>query len=161
MNSDTTIIKQPSPPNVVNQMLNALISVLLRSSFHKLLSGSALVLSFQGRKSQKTYTFPVGYYHYTGDRLAVIPLHAWWVNLKGNVPVTVWLKGKRYAGIADAFKGNEAAVRELQQLILESPNLIRVLQVKRLANGQPDAEHARSVASNLPLVRIQLTGISD
>lgn len=156
MTQETNVIKQPSPPKFINRALNMLLTGVLRSPLHPLLSGSAIVLSFRGRKTGKTYTFPVGYYAYTGDALVVIPLHSWWKNLRGSVPVTVWLKGKPYNGTAEAHQGDEAALQALPPLILASSNLMRVLGIRRDANGQPDAEQAREAARNLALVRISL-----
>src|SRR5262245_53647511 len=92
----------PSPPKWLITTLNALIAGLLRSPLHGLLSKSTLILSFKGRATGKIYTFPVGYYRHSGDSLIVIPLHRWWKNLCGDVPVTIWLKGRKYAGVADA-----------------------------------------------------------
>ncbi len=149
-------LARPAPPKWLTETLNTIIGVLLRSPLHGLLSKQALLLSFKGRKSGKVYTFPIGYYHYEGDTLILIPLHRWWVNLQGNVPVTIWLKGRKYNARANATQGDDTTIAELQKLILESANLMRVYQIERDAQGQPDAQRLRLVASALSLVRIQI-----
>src|SRR5207244_3790073 len=98
MAAKPSVTERKFMPKSVTAPLNALIGGLLRSPLHGLLSSSTLILSFRGRKSGKQYTFPVGYYDRRGDTLAVIPLHPWWKNLQGHVPVTIWLKGRKYAG---------------------------------------------------------------
>jgi hypothetical protein len=162
MPTETTEIApyaSPSPPKFVNAMLNALISALLRSPLHRLLSNRCIVLSFKGRKSGKTYTFPVGYYEQQGDACLVVPLHIWWKNLRGHVPVTVWLKGRKYQGTADAFRGDEATVQEIQRLFQTSPDLRRVYKLPLDAQGLVDSERALQIARTLPLVRLRLTPV--
>src|SRR5690349_4264399 len=97
-------------PRWITTPLNALIAGMLRSPLHGALSASTLILSFRGRKSGKQYTFPVGYYAHESDTLYIIPLHPWWKNLQGNVPVTIWLKGRKYSATADAAQGDDATV---------------------------------------------------
>ncbi|MEO8609418.1 MAG: nitroreductase/quinone reductase family protein [Chloroflexota bacterium] len=156
MTTQSSVTERKFMPNYITAPLNALIGGLLRSPLHGALSSSTIVLSFRGRKSGKQYTFPVGYYDHQGDNLVVIPLHPWWKNLQGNVPVTVWLKGHKYAGTADASQGDEATVAALEKLIHDSANLMRVYHIERGANGEPNPEQIRQVAQSLALVRIRL-----
>ncbi len=156
MTTETVVSLPPSPPKFVIKTLNASISMLLRSPLHGVLSKSSILLSFQGSKSGKVYTFPVGYYELHGNTFFIIPLHRWWRNLRGNAPVTVWLKGHKYQGIASATQGDAETVRELQRLIEDSPNLIRLYKIARDERGQLDARRTRQVAQSLPLVRVRL-----
>ena len=158
MTSDNTVTLPPSPPNFIILALNKMISRILRSPLHGVLSKSTLVLSFRGAKSGKQFTFPVGYYDLQGKNLFVIPLHRWWTNLRGNVPVTIWLKGRKYQGVADASQGDERTVQELQRLIGASANLIRLYKIPHNAQGQLDHDRLSQVAHALPLVRIRLDG---
>lgn len=156
MPEDITIFTRPSPSKLVTAVPNALISLLLRSPLHGLVSRSCVLLSFRGRKSGRTYTFPVGYFSHEGDTVEIIPLHNWWRNLYGNVPVILWFKGRKYRAIADASHGDEMTIKEVQRLIQASPALIRVCQVERDGAGQPKPESVRQVAQSLVLVRIRL-----
>jgi hypothetical protein len=156
MTSNTPVSLPPPPPKQMIAILNALIGGLLRSPLHGLLSNSTLVLSFSGRKSGKVYTFPVGYYDLKDESVIVIPLHDWWKNLRDGVPVTVWLKGRQYAGRAEAFYKHEATVKELDRLIRDSANLKRVFKIPLDGEGQPDPNRVRQVAEFLALIRIQL-----
>jgi len=157
MTKDTTIFTRPTPSKFVTEVPNALISLLLRSPLHGIVSKSCVLLSFRGRKSGNMYTFPVGYWKHEGDTVEVIPLHNWWQNLRGNVPVTVWLKGRRYSATADAFHGDETTVNELQDLVQASSALIRVCRVERDAQGQPKPESLHQIARSLVLIRLRLT----
>ena len=55
-----------------------------------------MLLSFQGRKSGKRYTIPVGYLQ-QGQRLFIFSHAGWWQNLPGQ-PVTVRLRGRTLRG---------------------------------------------------------------
>jgi len=156
MPADTTVFTRPSPSPLVTVVPNALISLLLRSPLHGLVSKSCVLLSFRGRKSGHQYTFPVGYFSHEGDTVEIIPLHNWWKNLRGNVPVTLWFKGRKYQAIADASYGDEMTIKELQRLLQASSALIRVCRVERDATGQPKPESVRQVAQSLVLVRLRL-----
>jgi hypothetical protein len=157
MTGDSTIFTLPTPSKFVTVVPNALISLLLRSPLHGIVSKSCILLSFRGRKSGNRYTFPVGYWKHEGDTVETIPLHNWWKNLRGNAPVTLWLKGRRYSAIADAFQGDDTTVNELQSLVQASSALIRVCRVERDAQGQPRPESLRQVARSLVLIRLRLT----
>ena len=41
------------------------------------------------------------------------PDHNWWKNLRGNVPLTVWYKGKKCRAVADAVQGDESVVNAI------------------------------------------------
>ena len=153
----TALAERPLASPFVAKVINPLIAALLRSPLHGVLSKQAIILTFKGRKSGKVYSLPVGYYDLQADSLAVIPLHRWWKNLQGNVPVTVWLKGRKYSGIANATQGDAATVAALQQIIAQSVNQMRVHHIEHDANGQPDKDAIRRVAEALVLVRIRLT----
>jgi len=156
MTGNTAIFTLPSPSKLVTVVPNALFSLLLRSPLHRIASKSCVLLSFKGRKSGNSYTFPVGYWKHEGDIVEIIPLHNWWKNLRGNVPVTVWLKGQQYRAVADALQGDGTTVNELQSLVRASPTLIRVCRVERDARGQPKPESVRQVAQTLVLIRLRL-----
>lgn len=90
-----------TPFAVVNRTVNPVLRVLLRSPAHGLVSGHLMLLTVTGRKSGRTFTFPVGY-HQDGDRLRVNldwpERKRWWRNLRGGAPVTVVLRGVRRTG---------------------------------------------------------------
>src|SRR6184192_3137638 len=108
-----TLAERPAVTPFVGNVINPLIALLLRSPLHGVLSKSTILLTFKGRKSGKIYNLPVGYYDLQGDSLVVIPLHRWWKNLQDNAPVTVWLKGRKYIGVANATQGDEVTVNAL------------------------------------------------
>lgn len=93
------------PFAVVNRTINPLMRALLKSPAHGLVSGRLMLLTVTGRRSHRTFTFPVGY-HQEGDHLHVNldwpQRKRWWRNLRGGAPVTVVLRGVRRTGTGTA-----------------------------------------------------------
>ena len=98
-----------TPFVVLNRVVNPLVRGLLRSPAHGLLSGRLALLSVTGRRSGRTFTFPVGY-HRDGDRVTISvgspERKRWWRNLSDAAPVEIWLAGVRRAGTGQA-RGDE------------------------------------------------------
>jgi hypothetical protein len=55
-----------------NRLVNPVVRLLLRSPLHRLLSGSLVVLTYQGRKSGR-WRRPPGMYAQDGQDLYIIP----------------------------------------------------------------------------------------
>lgn len=94
------------------KLYNPMVSWLLRSPLHGLISSSTMLISYTGRESGRTYTTPVNYV-WDGDTLLVVSPRdrIWWRNLRVESPVTVCVAGRDLRGVGRAFEG-EDAVRE-------------------------------------------------
>ncbi|MBL8094484.1 MAG: nitroreductase family deazaflavin-dependent oxidoreductase [Anaerolineales bacterium] len=90
---------------------NPIVTAILRSPFHGLMSGAYVLVSFQGRRSGETYTTPVQYKR-SGDTLAFVTRRKrrWWRNLQSGAPVALWLQGRARAAQADVLTGPDEAV---------------------------------------------------
>jgi hypothetical protein len=86
-------------PESLFSIINPIIQSLLQSPIHGLFSGSLMLITFTGRKSQRLFTTPVRYVC-VGDtvRCFTSPETLWWRNLQGGADVVLRLKGqdKRY-----------------------------------------------------------------
>jgi hypothetical protein len=104
-------------PNVrVLHAINPIVSAILRSPFHDLLSDSVLLLTFSGRKTGKRYSVPVGYIP-DGDAFTVISVHGWWPNLRGGQPLSVRLRRREYCARAEVMEDPTAVVEEVDRLV--------------------------------------------
>jgi hypothetical protein len=70
--------------------------------------------------------------------------------------MTLWLKGKKRRGVAEAFYGDETVVQALLPLVQQSAQLVKLYQIELDAHGQPIPERVRQAARNTTLVRIHL-----
>jgi hypothetical protein len=102
-----------TPFAVVNRVVNPVVHGVLRSPAHRLLSGHLALLTVTGRRSGRTFTFPVGY-HQDGDRVTIgvdwPERKRWWRNLSDDAPVEIWLAGVRRAGTGRAHGDEHAGV---------------------------------------------------
>ena len=98
-----------TPFVLVNRAINPVVRLLLRSPAHGLLSGHLALLTVTGRRSGRTFTFPVGY-RQDGDRVTIgvdwPERKRWWRNLVDGAPVELRLRGVRRTGMARA-RGDE------------------------------------------------------
>jgi deazaflavin-dependent oxidoreductase (nitroreductase family) len=97
---------------------NPLITALLHSPLHGLLSNGYMLITVTGRKTGRTYTTPVNYGR-AGDTLTCFSKRdrTWWRNLRGGAPVTVWLRGRERRGLGVVVETTEAErVARLRQM---------------------------------------------
>jgi hypothetical protein len=156
MATNTAPSANKPPSTFVFQLANGIVSGLLRSPLHGILSNTLILLSFQGKKSGKTYTIPVGY-TLNGNLVKIVSRAGWWKNLRKDVPVTLWLKGQQHSGIAEAFYGDENVVEAIMALAPKSQQLRKMYRISLDANGQPNPEDIRRAAAHTAQIRIRLT----
>ena len=98
-----------TPFVLVNRAINPLVRGLLRSTAHGLVSSHLALLTVTGRRSGRTFTFPVGY-HQEGNVVTIgvdwPERKRWWRNLLEPASVEIRLAGVRRAGTGQA-RGDE------------------------------------------------------
>ena len=116
---------------------NPLVIRLLRSPLHALMSGSVLLLTFEGRSSGRTYTTPVSYMREGEDVLLVATRdHSWWKNLRGGAPVRLRISGRNEEGVAEALE-DASAVEALLTVLRAVPSYRRYWKVELGPDGRP------------------------
>ncbi len=118
MTIEDTTARTGSPlPKVAYTIANPVLIFLLRSPLHTLVSRSLMVLIFQGRKSGKRYTIPVGYVE-RGNHLFVFSHGAWSNNFRDGATVGVRLRGKTVRGRAQLLH-DRARIADVVRLLIE------------------------------------------
>jgi len=146
-------VQAPKPPlpKAAYRVINPIMNMLLRSPLHSVLSNSLMTLTFQGRKSGKRYTIPVGYLQ-RSNTLYLFTHSSWWKNLQGGVPVTVRLRGQEVAGVAEPVQDTALMLDLVRELNTQRGEAM----AKRMGflgeDGQP------MVAPGTVFIRIQLDG---
>jgi hypothetical protein len=102
-----------APFAVFNQTANRLVRGLLRSPLHGLVSGRLALITVTGRRSGRTFTFPVAYrregevvtigVEWPGRKL-------WWRNLRDGGAVRLRLRGVERTGHARAHGDADTGV---------------------------------------------------
>ena len=93
---------------------NRLVSALVRSRAHRLLSGTVILLRYRGRRSGRVYTIPLQYAERDGE-LVLFAMNAvrkqWWRNVTGDAEVEVLLRGRWWRATARLALGDAEAAR--------------------------------------------------
>jgi len=138
---------------------NALVGGVLRSPLHRTMSRSLLLLTYQGRRTGKEYTIPVGYARYRDGELVVIAGRpggkTWWTNMRGSLPVRLLLAGREIAGEARLVTGEEAVPR-LAAYFEQLPRSARAFGIATGSDGKVAAERLPAVAGEVQVVGIRL-----
>lgn len=158
--SDTTVraLGPPIPPVVFEYLINPLISLILRSPLHGLLSEHVLLVSVRGRRTGRRYTTPVGYER-VNDTLYVTSQtdRTWWKNLRGGAEVALRLRGDRRDGRAEVIE-DDAAVADYVYGFLERHGLDSASRLALEIEGEsmPDRETLAAGLDETVVVRIEL-----
>lgn len=98
----------------LSTQLNPIISAILRSPLHWLLSPGLMLITVTGRKTGRRYTIPVGY-HQVPDAIVVMvaeaPSKRWWRNYCDGGPVELRLRGKLLRGHAQVLPADSVEFR--------------------------------------------------
>ena len=107
-------MKIPEPMFVV---INRVVSILLKSPFHALMSKSVLLINYTGRKSGKAYSTPVRYL-VVGETIRCFTAQEiqWWRNVAANPTVSLLVQGQLNHYNA---KIPERDPQQVQQLLVE------------------------------------------
>lgn len=129
------------------KLLNPLMTLLLRSLLHGLVSRSIMLITVTGRKTGRTYTTPVSYWR-AGDTITCFTDRAnqWWRNLRAGAPVVVRVCGQDLPGTGEAISENRARIADaLVDFLRAVPRDARFYGVELADDGQPDAAQAAQV----------------
>jgi hypothetical protein len=80
------------------------------------------LLSFEGRRTAKTYTIPVSY-HRRDDVVTIVTKRArnWWHNFESPIEVELRLAGRAFSGKAQIMAGDDEAVEFMTEYLKERP----------------------------------------
>jgi deazaflavin-dependent oxidoreductase (nitroreductase family) len=153
MSTETTA---PARRRQVPKFMNKVMTLLLRSPLHRMMSQHIMLITFRGRKSGKLFTIPVGYVR-QGDSVICFTERKWWRNLVKQPEVTLRIQGKRYQGTAEIIHDdNETIARELLAYCEHIPMAARAFNIRLDATGKPSLETTREAAQRLILVRVRI-----
>ncbi len=110
-------------PESLFAYINPLVSFLLGSPLHFVVSDSILLITYTGRKSEKTLTTPVRYLR-DGDRIRLFSTQNtnWWRNLRNGATATLLIKGHTSTYRTEVYEHDSAEVREcLEAYLMQFP----------------------------------------
>lgn len=144
---------------LIYKLMNPPMMALLRSRFHKMISGSIHIVTFTGRKTGKVYSTPVSYIQ-EGDRLTFSTNgeNIWWRNLVGGAKVTLTLRGEELPATTEVVYGEgpetEAA---LTDFFTKMPRDAKYSGVKIEKDGTPNKDSIVKSAKKFVVVHSTLS----
>lgn len=136
--------------------VNSAMKFVLRSPLHGLVSKTILLITFTGRKSGKTYTTPVSYSQSDG-RVTIFTHANWWVNLIGEAPVTLYIRGRELQGLADPVTDDKDAIATaLTEHLRKVPSDARYYGVTFDEHANPRAEEVIKAVQSTVMLRVRL-----
>ena len=142
-----------SPP-----LLNRVMTILLKSPIHGVVSKSIMLITFTGRKSGRVYTTPISYAQQNGQVVAFTNAK-WSRNLQGGAPVSLHIMRKELNGTADVIaEDKEVVAGALREFLNVVRSDARFYNVKFDEDGAPNWEDVQLAAQRVVLIRITLDG---
>ncbi|WP_435335737.1 hypothetical protein [Haloarchaeobius sp. TZWWS8] len=171
---------EPAPAWAV-RLLNPVVSALLRSPLHPLISHTFCLLSFEGRVSGRTYSVPVTYWPSgrrlgnprlyaqstaQGRELCVVTCSNWWKNFRGGASAAVRLRGDWVEAVATVETDSSTVATFVHERLVEDPSNARLLGIQFEGYGIPTVDELQPVLLDMVLVRltplpIETRGLSD
>ncbi len=138
------------------RLWNPFMRRLLRSPLHWPWSRWFALIEWRGRRSGRTYSTPVSHLA-DDDDVLITTGDRWSRNLVGGAPVSVWVRGRRRQGIAEAVLDERESLALHQHMFTTRPVFARLAGIS--GAGDTD-EILRSIRAGRTLVRVRLTGQS-
>ena len=138
-------------------MSNWFMSWLLHSPFHRLISGSILLITYNGRRSEKQYSAPLNYVR-DGNILWVTSVRdrTWWRNFREEGPIHVLLQKVEIEGNGLAITEPEQLGQAFSEFFRLAPANARFFKVDLEDDGTPIQEDLDRIVAERVLVRIQI-----
>lgn len=140
--------------------LNGVVTFVLRSRLHWLLSRGLALITVTGRRTGRRYTIPVGYLE-TRDAIVVLvgdaPSKTWWRNYEDEGPIELRLRGQLRSGRALVLSpGSESFRRTAEEAFRSARFIPRLFGIGFDPERGLSADDAGKLAQRAAIVRITL-----
>lgn len=134
---------------------NPVMTWLLKSPLHGMISKGVMLVSITGRKSGRIISTPTNYLR-DGNTLWVISWRErmWWRNLRGGAQVRVLLAGKSVEGCGQVIEEERAVAQSLFDYYQKIPQVAKYVQIGLDAAGLPVSADCERAAKMMVIVRI-------
>ena len=120
----------PNPSSPPPAWVNKMMTWLLHSPFHGLVSKSIMLLTVTGRKSGNKYTLPVSYVR-DGDTILCSTerdKRNWWKNVRGGADVTLIIQRQEVTGRAAAIVDDQEAIAKgIERMLTMVPAMPNIM----------------------------------
>ena len=137
------------------RIANSILRILLRSPLHALVSRWLVLVSYDGRRTGRRYTFPVVYHQRPDDVTVVTPRgeSVWWTNFRTPRRCTLHLRGTERPAVGEVVTDDERG-RLLVDYLATHPIVGRMLGVG--ADAWRSGDRFERATDDLAVVRFSL-----
>ena len=117
---------------------NMLVSRLLQSPLHRLLSRSIDLVRYRGRRTGEQFTTPTQYAENDGELIILVgrpESKSWWRNFQQPRDIDVLVRGKWQPMVAEAIRGDLEANKLLDVYLARFPKAARNLRTESSRRG--------------------------
>jgi hypothetical protein len=132
--------------------VNRLMRAWLRSRWHRPVSSTMMVLTFEGARSGRSYSFPVGYAE-DPEGLLTFTWFPWWKNFREERPVSLRLRGREVRATTVAVTDPEAVAERFTYYLRRNPHDGRYFGVRVSRDGRADPGELARAAGRLVMIR--------
>lgn len=138
-------------------VVNRLVRAWLCSRWHGPVSSSMMVLTFEGARSGRTYSFPVGYVE-EPEGLVTFTRFSWWRNFREERPVSLRFRGREVQGTAVAVTDPAQVADRFARYLRRNPHDGRYFGLSVGRDGRVDPGDLARAAGSLVMIRTRFTG---
>ena len=136
---------------------NPIMSWMIRSPLHSIVSKNMMLMTYKGRKSGKSYTTPMNYLAINGAIYTTsYRERVWWRNLRDGSEVTLHIKGEEVPARAETIEDHSKVADSLRQYLQTAPQLAKYMNVRVDEHGNPNGEDVARLAQEMIMVRTKL-----
>ncbi|UIX29138.1 hypothetical protein [Streptomyces sp. GQFP] len=153
-----TSTARPAPVVRVFRAANKLVRPLLGSRFHRLLSGRLMLLTYNGYKTGREFTVPIGYFDWDpGTVLAMSSQLGWIPSLRGGSPVRLRIRGVVQGAVPTVIEDTAEVAALLGEFVdRKGAKAAKGLMLGLPGDRRPTDEELRTAAGKTRLVRFRL-----
>jgi hypothetical protein len=146
----------------MNKIADPLVSLVLRSRWHRWMSASVLLITYRGRKSGREFSLPVQYAQ-DGHFIYIVPgmpeRKSWWRNFRESTPVQLTLRGEELSAsgaLLNPATQRYEIVTGIEVYLRAFPSLAKGYHIRTSPGGGWDTQDLRRVAETAVMIRVEL-----
>jgi deazaflavin-dependent oxidoreductase (nitroreductase family) len=135
------------------KLKNWIPATILRSPLHRLMSNRTLLLSYNGRRTDRPYSTPINY-HQAADTMLIATDSGWWHNFETPGPAFARVRGANIRVTAQVVGDADDAADALAAIVRAQPSYGRWAHV-RVEDGEPNSDDVRQeIARGRHVIRL-------
>jgi hypothetical protein len=149
---------RPPAPRWIFKLMNPVLKVVLRTALHRPVSGFLMLITYNGCRTGREYTIPIGYFRWDDGELISTSGARWWKNLRDGRTVTLLVRGQRAQATPTVIEEREAVIATIEEFIKR----VGLTSARRIplglpTNREPTREDLEATPTGRAFIRFKLS----